>query len=193
MSDVFLILAAGASSRMGEPKALLELDGEALVVRAARLVREAGAEPLVVTGAHDAAIRAVLGEVACVYNPLWEEGMGGSIAAGMRVLGAEVERVGVMAVDQPGVTAQALRALLNACVTPWEASSCVYEGVGAGIPAVFGRSMHEALCALRGAAGARGLLRDERRAVARVEGVVGLDVDTPEAWRRFLEVRDAQG
>jgi molybdenum cofactor cytidylyltransferase len=193
MSDLFLILAAGASSRMGSPKALLELDGEALVVRAARLVREAGAEPLVVTGAHDGPIREVLGGVACVHNPLWAEGMGGSIAAGMRAVGPHVERVGVMAVDQPGVTAQALRALLNACVAPWEASSCVYEGVGAGIPAVFGRSMHDALRALCGAEGARGLLRDERRAVALVAGVVGLDVDTPEAWRRFLEVRDAQG
>ena len=87
MKTAMIILAAGASSRMGTHKALLELDGEALVVRAVRVAREAGCAPLVVLGAEAARIVPLLRGCEHVVNHAWEEGMGGSIACGRRPRG----------------------------------------------------------------------------------------------------------
>lgn len=191
MKTAMIILAAGASSRMGTHKALLELDGEALVVRAVRVAREAGCVPLVVLGAEAARIVPLLGGCEHVVNHAWEAGMGGSIACGVRALGADYARVGVMTVDQPGVDAAQLVRLVEACGGDFEASASIYEGGRCGVPAVFSGRGVEMLGGLVGERGAGALLSGGGLRVARVEGIVVADVDTPEEWRAFKERRDA--
>ena len=85
-----LLLAAGAGRRMGRPKALVELDGEPLVVRALRTLAEGGAAPVVVVlGARADEVRAVLpAGVRRVEAPDWAEGMGASLRAGLAALEA---------------------------------------------------------------------------------------------------------
>ncbi|MGH3273250.1 MAG: nucleotidyltransferase family protein, partial [Streptosporangiaceae bacterium] len=74
-----ILLAAGAGSRIGQPKALVDIDGQSLIGRGVTLLREGGAAPvIVVTGA--AAVN--LTGVVTVHNPDWRSGMGSSLAAG---------------------------------------------------------------------------------------------------------------
>ncbi|MFI6923759.1 NTP transferase domain-containing protein [Nonomuraea spiralis] len=103
-----LLLAAGEGSRLGRPKALLELGGERLVDRGVRLLEEGGCHPVVVVlGAATVQVRGA----ATVRNPDWRSGMGSSLRAGLAALPPEAEAVVVALVDQPLVRAGAVRAL----------------------------------------------------------------------------------
>jgi CTP:molybdopterin cytidylyltransferase MocA len=80
-----ILLAAGEGSRLGQPKALVELGGQTLAERGVALLRQGGADPLlIVTGAVPLSMAAV----HTVHNPDWRSGMGSSLAAGLRALGA---------------------------------------------------------------------------------------------------------
>src|ERR1700747_3136520 len=80
-----MLRAAGSGSRLGRPKALVELGGQTLAERGVALLRDGGADPvLVVPGA--VALR--VHGARTVHNPDWRTGMGTSLAAGLRALGA---------------------------------------------------------------------------------------------------------
>ena len=106
-----VVLAAGSGQRMGGPKALLELDGETLLQRAARLLGEAGCSPVyaVVGNWNPGEVDAFL-----VLNEEAAEGMGSSIRAGVRALPPEAPAALFLTVDQPAVDAPLLRRLLAA-------------------------------------------------------------------------------
>lgn len=183
-----IILAAGGSRRLGQPKQLVRWNGETLLNRSIRLAAEAGAEPVIaVLGAGFDAIRASIEStsVIAVHNDRWRQGMGSSIEAGMRALevcAPEAAAVLLMACDQPQLTADHLRGLMEAVAahgTPAIAAS-EYAGV-VGVPAVFPRETFADLRALRGDKGARSLME---RAPCAVVGVVfaggDVDIDRPE-------------
>lgn len=109
-----LILAAGASARMGRPKALLRLAGETFVERLCRALRDAGCpEVVVVVGAHATAIRpAVPGFARVVVNAEWRRGMRSSLRAGLRAL--PPGPVILTHVDRPLVDPQTLARLMTA-------------------------------------------------------------------------------
>jgi len=78
-----VLLAAGAGSRFGRPKALVELDGQTLAARGVNMLRTGGADPiLVVTGA----AQVNLDRIHVVYNEQWRTGMGSSLRAALRAL-----------------------------------------------------------------------------------------------------------
>ena len=84
-----MVLAAGASTRLGEPKQLVMLGGESLLERAVRMAREAGCSPVVVVlGSSAASIEAgcALENVIVVVNEDWADGMGRSIGVGIGTL-----------------------------------------------------------------------------------------------------------
>jgi molybdenum cofactor cytidylyltransferase len=151
-----VILAAGASTRLGEPKQLVVLAGETMLERAVRTAREAGCSPIVVVlGAEAGQIRerCTLHTATVVVNSSWQEGMASSIRTGISAIGS-VNGVILMTCDQPAVTPHHLRSLsAHAAVT---ASS--YAG-RRGVPAYFPASAFAELAALTGDAGARELLR----------------------------------
>jgi nicotine blue oxidoreductase len=107
-----LILSGGASSRMGRPKAMLELGGETYVGRLVRLFAEAGCDPIaVVVGAHAAEI-AVPPPASAVFAADWAAGMRASLRAGLAALpGGPVL---LTHVDRPLVRPATLAALLAA-------------------------------------------------------------------------------
>ncbi|WP_344894809.1 nucleotidyltransferase family protein [Actinomadura meridiana] len=106
-----LLLAAGEGRRLGRPKAALELDGERLVDRGVRMLRDAGCSPvIVVVGAEPVE---VIGAVV-VPNADWRSGMGSSLRAGLAALPPACPAVVVALVDQPLVTADAVRRLIAA-------------------------------------------------------------------------------
>jgi molybdenum cofactor cytidylyltransferase len=156
MKDGALILAAGASKRLGHPKQLIELTGETLLDRSIRIATEAGCEPIVVVlGAFEDMIRnqCRLQGTVIVSHPDWEEGMGTSLAKGIRAF-EDVSGVVVMTCDMPAVTADHLCAL--AASGPVTASS--YAGRN-GVPAYFPRDTFPQLSEMTGDLGARELLR----------------------------------
>ena len=84
-----IILAAGAASRMGQPKLLLPWKGEALIRHAARTALIAGLNPvIVVTGAGAVEIQTALAglSIQLVHNPDWKTGQSTSVRSGIQVL-----------------------------------------------------------------------------------------------------------
>ena len=178
-----VILAAGASTRLGEPKQLVRLGGETLLERAVRVAREAGCEPVVVVlGAEAERVLAAcdLRGARVVRNEQWREGMASSVRVGVAAADG-ADGVVLMTCDQPAVTAEHLRALMvSGAVT-----ASAYSG-RRGVPAYFPASCFAELMRLTGDAGARELLRE-----ASVIDLPGgeLDVDTEadqsKAMKRF--------
>lgn len=174
-----LLLAAGEGSRLGRPKALVELDGERLVDRGVRLLRGAGCGPvLVVTGAVSVE---VIGAVV-VPNPHWREGMGSSLRAGLAALPADSEAVVVALVDQPRVTPAAVRRLIDAHTAGAKLAVATYGGSPRN-PVLIDREHFDAVAETAvGDVGARDFLRAHPELVTRVacdDVAAADDIDTP--------------
>lgn len=187
MSAAAVILAAGGSRRMGRPKQLLELEGEAMLRRTARLCLGAGFAPvMVVLGSSAAAVAAVLEglPVDCVVHPDWAAGMASSIRAGIAALPPHSTAALLLACDQPALSPELLRDFQDAHRrSPDSTIASAYAG-GAGIPALFPRARFAELEALRGDRGARPLLAGAER-IPFPGGEI--DFDTPAdlaAWLR---------
>lgn len=177
-----VLLAAGGSRRLGQPKQLVRFQGETLVHRAARLSLEAGFAPvLVVMGAEREAVAAALADlpVTCVPNPEWATGLASSIRAGIARLPSGCAGALLLACDQVALTAAHLAALRRTFrAAPGLPAASAYGG-GLGIPALFPPSLFPDLAHLQGDRGAKALLDPGRTtAVAFPEG--RQDVDTLE-------------
>jgi molybdenum cofactor cytidylyltransferase len=179
-----VLLAAGGSSRMGEPKQLLPLESRPMVRHAALAVCEADlAQVVVVVGAQASAVqRALHGmPVEFVINEAWAKGMSTSLRAGLRVLRPEIEAALIVLADQPSLSSGLLRAIVAryqetgaAIVAP------VYEGQR-GNPVLFDRSLFADLLAVRGDQGGRALFaryRDRLEQFYTDDPGVLLDIDT---------------
>ncbi len=197
-----VLLAAGASRRLGTPKQLVpDGHGVLLVARAARQLVDAGCDPvIVVTGAHgDQVAKAVQGlAVKVIRNPDYADGMGRSIACGVGAMSADpanadVSAVMVAACDMPTVDTTHFRALIDRSMNGEFRTASEYvapEGADTapmllGIPAVFPASDWPWLLALNGDRGAKPLLSDfGTLSVPLFRGM--FDIDTPadlSAWR----------
>ncbi len=177
-----IILAAGASRRLGQPKQTAVVGGERLLDRAVRTASESGCTPLVVVlGAAAEEIASVcdLRRAWVVVNSGWEEGMGSSVRAGVELLAGmpEVSGTLLMTSDMPEVTPEHLQALRR---DPGSVAASEYGG-RRGVPAYVPRSAFPALHDLRGDAGARELLQAAR--AVELHGAE-IDVDTPEDLER---------
>lgn len=179
-----VIVAAGASTRLGQPKQLVVVGGEPLLRRAIRCAREAGASPvLVVLGAHRELIENAIDfrGAAIVANEDWGDGLASSIRAGVRAA-AGAAGVLLMACDQPRVTVEHVRQMIEKFESQSEPTLIVstYAGVR-GIPAIFPREAEAALLALRGDTGARMLLQQSPWPVISLHLADGeIDIDTPD-------------
>lgn len=186
-----VLLAAGASTRLGRSKQLVHVEGESLLRRTARLAIEAGCSPLYVVLGFDAeTMRAELAglSVETVLNPSWEEGMGSSLGLGMRALrksGTETDAALLLVCDQPRLSADHLGELLARHKRPEVAennaiTASVYAGK-AGVPAVFSRGYFGELEQCSGDKGGREMIRAHS---GKVEGIPWsggeVDLDRPE-------------
>lgn len=178
MKTAGLVLAAGSSSRLGEPKQLVKIGDKTLLERAVSVALDAGCAPMVVVlGSSAARISAEcdLSRAWVVVNAGWAEGMGSSIRAGMELVAGfnDVSGALVMTCDMPAVTASHLRSLMEDGA---ELMASQYAG-RRGVPAYFPRASFGQLMELRGDAGARELLQGSR--AVELEGGE-LDIDTPD-------------
>ncbi len=174
-----VLLAAGAGSRLGQPKATVELGGEPLARRGITLLRDGGAQPVViVTGA----VAVDLPGVLIVHNPDWRTGMGSSLAAGLATVPDDCGAAVIALVDQPLVSPAAVRRLIAAYRAGAGVAVAAYDGVQRN-PVLIAREHWPAVTALAvGDTGARPFLRAHPELVTPVEcGDTGSadDVDTP--------------
>lgn len=189
MTVAGLVLAAGEGRRLGRPKALLELDGERLVDRAVRVLREGGCEPVYVVAG--AAPLPGLVEALVVENPGWPEGMGSSLRRGLAVLGAgqpEAAAAVVLLVDTPGIGPGVVRRLVAAFTAGASVAASTYDGKLRN-PVLLGREHWAQVSSLAvGDVGARAFLAARPELVRAVEcGDIAdpADLDTPEDLVRF--------
>lgn len=196
-----IVLAAGASTRLGRPKQLVIVHGETLLSRAVRAAHDANCSPIVVVlGANADAIQQAVptntDDVLVVTNLDWEAGMGGSVAVGARHLqkdGDLPDAVALLLCDQPLVTAESVRALIaTRRHTQAKVAASEYDANGTiGVPCVFDGSMLKELAALSGATGAKPILQ-KYRALGQVTAFPfppgALDIDTPDDLVHLLEM-----
>jgi molybdenum cofactor cytidylyltransferase len=175
-----VILAAGASTRLGEPKQLVTLAGEALIERAIRIATQSGCDPVIlVLGASASAIltQCNLSPARVVINYAWQEGMASSIRAGIAALADTVDAAILMTCDQPAVTAEHLASLINKGRELGDVVGSSYAEMR-GVPAYFPGTRFRELLALAGVIGARHLLGSSY--TIPLSGGE-LDIDTPSA------------
>lgn len=178
-----VLLAAGASARLGRPKQLLEVDGEPLLRRAARaLLASAPLELVVVLGHEASRIGAVLDGLPLrrVVANDHAEGMAAALRAGIAALDPRCEGALVALTDQPALAGAHLVALREAWrKAPARAVASRYAGL-AGVPAMLPRAWFDDLLALQGDTGARALLRARGDEVVLLDApALGLDIDEP--------------
>lgn len=164
-----IVLAAGRATRFaaggteGESKVLARLDGRPLLAHVVATVLASAASPVIVVTGRDAArvvdlLRGLA--VACVHNPRFEEGMAGSIAAGVAAVPDTAEAALILLADMPRVAT----ATLDQLVAVFErdrpdAVVPIHDG-RRGNPVLLSRSLFPALQRLTGDQGARQILAD---------------------------------
>ena len=189
-----IILAAGSSSRLGEPKQFLQYRGETLIRRAACAALNAGCLPVVVVaGSEHHRIEEELAdfEVVVHHHAQWQRGIGSSLRAGVAhalLLTPSLEALVLMVCDQPFVTAEILTSLIAAhAASRLAAAACAYSDT-LGVPALFDRSLFPRLTALPDKHGARHLLRAISGEITQVHFPQGIvDIDTPVDFRFHLQ------
>lgn len=188
-----LILTAGASRRMGSPKALLPWGETTVIQHLLKIIRLAGIkETLLVTGAHhDEIQKANAGEeVQISFHPGWELGMGSSISRGIQEVEerfSDVDAVLILLVDQPLITEGYLSRVLEAHQNQQGFIIASDYGDFAGAPALFPRNFWTALKGIPPAQGARRLIasyRDQCQILDPSHAIA--DIDTPEAYKKAL-------
>ncbi|WP_460748127.1 nucleotidyltransferase family protein [Nocardiopsis oceani] len=183
-----LLLAAGSGSRLGRPKALVEVGGERLVDRGVRTLNRGGCGPvLVVLGAADTSVAGAL----TVNNPDWSTGMGSSVRAGIDALPDAVDAVLVALADQPLVTAEAVNRLVEAYEQGARAAVATYNGNPRN-PVMLGREHWSTVYSMAEQdVGARPFLRTYSHLVTTVacdDIASPEDIDTEEDLARLTEI-----
>jgi molybdenum cofactor cytidylyltransferase len=194
-----VVLAAGASRRMGKPKQLLQFRGSTIL---RRVVEEALASSLsrvlVVVGAHAPVAAAALRglPVGIIENVDWAQGQGSSVATGVRALrerAPDTTGVVLLLSDQPLVTASSIDLLITTHRTTGTLIVCSRRGDRLEAPALFSFAFFDELAALRDDAGSREILtRNESRALGIDLPDAEFDIDTPEDYQRLINLDQEQ-
>ena len=181
-----LVLAAGASRRMGGTNKLLaRLDGQPLAARAVDAALASRATAVVVVTGHQAArVRSALANraVEFAHNPQHARGLSRSLRTGLAALAPEIEGALICLADMPWVAPAHLDALIAAFARADRPICVPVRGRQRGNPVLWPARHFAALGALEGDVGGRGLLRRHAREVVRVpmpDAGVTRDVDTP--------------
>lgn len=188
-----ILLAAGASTRMGEAKQLLEWDGMPLVLYQRRQLEAVGCEPVVVVlGAGAAALQRVVLEGAAtatriVENARWSEGKTTSVRRGLEEVPEDIDGVLILSVDQP----RPAKLLCELVARHREAGCAIsvpaYQGRRGHPPLFSGALLPELRAIDEETQGLREVLRrheDDVREIEMDEALVAADLNTPEQYRQ---------
>jgi molybdenum cofactor cytidylyltransferase len=193
MSTGIIILAAGNSSRLGQPKQLLDYRGTTLLNRiTSEAVFFAGEAVVVVTGAQRREIEDSIADesVLTCHNPNWKEGMASSIKTGLKhllLVYPELRSCIITVCDQPYLDAEVFRKLLLKQQQSGKGIVASQYSETTGVPVLFDRQYFDALLHLDGKEGARKLLTKFKGDVAFVPFEKGAtDIDTREDYNKLI-------
>ena len=180
-----VILAAGSSTRLGQPKQLLEFQGNTLIQRVTQIAVNAVNEPVVVIlGANGSLIHSQLTHlpVHIVHNPDWPEGMTSSIRKGLNALlcfSPDTEGVIFAVCDQPYITADLFLEMISVgSKSSKPIVACLYNNI-LGTPVLFKKEYFDMLLAMKDSEGARKVIQSHPESVEAVPFPLGIfDVDT---------------
>lgn len=191
-----LVLAAGASRRMGEPKQLLRMGDKSLLERILAEVLKSELDEVILVLGHrfrevrEAVSRSLPNEkLRIVKNDRYREGMSTSIIAGLGAVEKDTRHVMIVLADMPNITALLINHLLKRYLASGKSLGAIQIQGRRSHPVILGRARFEALCKLEGDVGARGLFDSFRGDVCLVDAPQGfsdLDLDTPEDYRKAL-------
>lgn len=183
-----ILLSAGLSTRMGEPKALLDWGGQPLVCYQVEQLHEAGADEVVVVLGHRADdIQRMMRSVKCrvMLNALYQMGRAGSLRIGAKAVNRDAEAIIILNIDQPR-PAEFIRAVLEAHRAGTATITAPEHGGHRGHPLVVSGSLREDLMGARDETdGLHGVLRARQRETSTFEtdDMAHLDVNTPEEYQ----------
>jgi len=188
-----IILAAGNSSRLGEPKQLLQFQNKSLIRHVVDAAINAIDSPvLTVSGSNEKLIIDELNFVPIhlIHNPDWQQGMASSIRVGVEELiriNPSIKGIIIAVSDQPFVTAQLFLDLIKkAEANETSIVACSYEDT-LGTPVLFPQQYFDSLLALNGAEGAKKLLKKFINDVINIPFPMGgVDIDTKEDYQKLL-------
>jgi len=190
-----IILAAGASRRMGTPKQLLKIDDQTLIERAVSIAQGLAAQQtVVVLGANAEKISPFIPQqkrVNVILNENWQQGMGTTLKAGMEFFLKQplnFAAIIVMVCDQPYLTTEKLQQLIDKYrATKAAIIATEYKSIK-GVPALFDQRIFPKLIKLNRDEGARKIIKNYDGAIATIPFPQGaIDLDTPVAYQEFLE------
>lgn len=183
-----VLLAAGASVRLGRPKQLVTVHAAPLVVHAVKQVLDhCDAGLTVVTGAcHEEVAEALVGlPVTLVYHPGWREGIGASIRCGVQSARHDAGAILLCLCDQPSVTGEDFGNLLKAWRQhPDRIAAAGYAGIS-GVPALFPRQYWPALLSLDGDRGAKKIINACEDVISVNMPNAEFDIDTREQLEKL--------
>jgi len=176
-----VVLAAGDSRRLGQPKQLLSYKGKTLLRHIVDVACDAGASDVsVVLGAHREVLeRELRPEVSTIRNDEWKEGLASSVRAAVNHLGGDMDALLFMTVDQPHVDVHLLQSIFFSYLqSSARVVACTYGGTS-GIPALFDRSFFSTLRQLEGDRGAKEIIASMGKEVRLIPFPQGaIDIDT---------------
>ncbi len=195
MNIGIVLLAAGSSSRLGEPKQLLKYDDQTLLQHSLQVAIASNGSPIVVVlGANAGEIlKSIQPDGAhIVVNDAWQEGMGSSIRCGLETilqLNALITGVIIMVCDQPFITPELLDNLVaEHQLTGKPIITCSYAGTY-GPPALFDKNIFPELLQLKGDVGAKKIIHqhaNELECILFPEGET--DIDTKSDYEKYIEI-----
>ena len=192
-----LIIAAGESKRLGEPKQLLQFDGKSLINRLIETVNEAGDFHItLVLGANAAIIEQQLTftHLDIVYNKDWKEGMASSIRAGLHhIMQHNIDGVMMLVCDQPFIKPSHIDSLLKLQHdTKQPIAACYYANI-LGTPALFHKSIFNDFLGLEGDTGAKKIINARAAEVAKLHFEMGvIDIDTMDDYYHFIKQKESK-
>jgi molybdenum cofactor cytidylyltransferase len=182
-----IILAAGSSSRLGQSKQLLEVNGQPLLLKSVKAAIACNVKKIVVVlGANEAAHRqAILTlPIEIIFNPTWQKGMGNSLKVGLAHLlnvDSTIKAVLVMVCDQPLVTAAHLKKLMEKFKETKSPIIASFYSGSAGVPALFEKSLFQKILSIDDGLGAKKIIQLHPDLISKVDFSEGsIDIDTEE-------------
>ncbi len=179
-----VVLAAGTGSRFGGTKQIATVDGKPLAQHAIDVLEAAGVDEVIVVTGHEAVkVASALtlpSHGRIVYNPAFKDGQATSLAAAIHALDDESEAAVILMADQPGVTSDVIRALVERFrATRRQVVRAMYDD-GPG-PSLLSREIYAEAGHLHGDVGARILIASHPEWVEEVKlsGPAPVDIDLP--------------
>jgi molybdenum cofactor cytidylyltransferase len=188
-----LLLAAGSSSRMGQPKQLLQWGEQTLIEHQIQTLLQTGNPVNVVLGSNSDIILPVIQQfpATIAINTDWESGMGSSISFGIRQIiqnFPDANGVLISLLDQPMITASYLQKMLSAFQSGLRQFIVSRSASGwTGVPVLFDRCYFMELAELRNEEGAKKIVKSHEENVIQLDaGELPEDMDTPEIYQHLL-------